>query len=383
VLCMPLVTACAGPGHALRVDVRLAPLAVDHGATIAMAVAAREAASSHEKGAVDEAIAWLEGAVRYRAGSWDDTVLRQIVARLGLEGASPGIRAVESVELGRQALMGGAGSKAREHAQRALSLAGPRTLTGQRAELLLLLTEPDRIDPAQVERAAAFGRLRKQPMEGVLGADLKERLAMMEAALHQRHGRYKEAIRLYLVIPMGSGLYRPARLGLAWCQFHIHHPERTLKILALLPGGLSGDPERAVLAAMAAHALGQIEAAQAVIDEALAHRADLEAEDVGVAEVVQAVASERVKPLLRGPRESLTVMVATQPDVLAAARTLLAYGDTPPKPGDCIFADATRKILGDRVEAEIAAQGVRLRQAWDDLERLAPQIRGRTPRQRD
>jgi hypothetical protein len=382
-LWVQLATACAGPGHSIRVNARLAPLAADHGATIAMAVAVREAGLSHERNAAAETRAWLEGALQYRADAWDDTVLRQFAARLGPEVASARILGLRSIERARQALLSGDGSAVRRIAREALALVGPRTLTGQRAELLLLLTEEDRVDPGQAELAAAYGRLRKQPMEGVLGARLKERLAMIEAALHQRHGRYKEAIRLFLGIPMESGLYRSARLGLAWCQFHIHQPERALKILALLPGGLSGDPERAVLAAMSAHALGQIEAAQAVIDAALAHRADLEAEEVSVELVVQAVASGRVKPLLRGPRENLTVMVAAQLDVLAAARTLLAYGDAPPKPGDCTFADATRQILHERVEAEAAAQLTRLRQAWDDLERLAPQIRERTARDRD
>jgi len=173
---------------------------------------------------------------------------------------------------------------------------------------------------------------------------------------------------------MDSGMYRPARLGLAWCQFRIGHAQRALKILALLPGGLGGDPERAVLAAMAAHALGEIDAAQAIIREALNRRPDLEAESVDLEAVLSVIEAGKVRPLLRGPVEGLTIMVASSAEVFASAKALLEFRAHPTSHGSR-YGDQVVERLAKRASEETDRQLDRLRRSWEVLERLAPQIR--------
>ncbi len=375
-LSLPLF-GCAGVFASEIVD--MAPvrqIAKADGASIAAAIAIREASACMERGAPDEAAAWLDGVLEYREDLLDDGLFRALTARLSADSLSPPLRAVRSAELARRELMEQNVELARQFASAARAIPEARVLTKSRAEMVMLFVRSKRdVDPGAEAYAAEVSRVRRRPIPGRLGANLKLRLTMLEAAVHQENDRYQEAIALYLSIPMGSGMYRPARLGLAWCQFQIGHAQRSLKILALLPGGLSGDPERAVLAAMAAHALGKIDAARAIVAEALSRRPDLEAETVDSEQVLSAIASGEVRPLLRGPLEGLTLMVASSAGVLSTANALLEYRGHPMAQSPCEYGDALAELLTTYVEAETEHQLKRLQKAWETLERLAPQIR--------
>jgi hypothetical protein len=137
---------------------------------------------------------------------------------------------------------------------------------------------------------------------------------------------------------------------------------------------LSGDPERAVLAAMAAHALGQVDAAQAIIKEAIDRRPDVEAEVVDVESVLRVIEEGKVRPLLRGPAEGLTIMVASSAEVFAIAKASLEFREHAVGPGSN-YSDMLTELLAERVVQETERQRYRLSRSWEALERLAPQIR--------
>jgi len=356
--------------HTLGVEAR------EHGVEYAWAHAILAADDALAQGDAAAHADWLHGALEHREGVHDDAAWRERVARADSQTLRGTLLAVQSTERARRLLVQGDRAGSLDLAQRALShreTASP--LTVARAELLVVLSSPERVDPGEEAMSTSLARVRQRVLDGPLGVRLRERVTVLEAAIHQRQGRYQEAIDLYLSLPMGSGLYREARMGLAWCQMKIHQPERSLKILALLPGGLTGDPDRALLAAMAAHALGKIDAAQAIITESLAQRPELEAETVKVEGVLESVASGKIKPLLRGPRENLTLMVATQPGILALCRSLIALGVSASSPAAAQLVAAHRARLSRRVEQESMRQLSRLRVAWENLGRLAPQIR--------
>jgi tetratricopeptide (TPR) repeat protein len=370
-----LLSGCAGSGLSHAVKTTLDPVAKEHGGSLAAAVAIGEASVCVDRGAAEEAASWLHGALEYRDDLLDDSLFRDLISELKPAALSPALRAVRNTELARRELMGQMSEMATQYASAARANPSAPVLTQRRAQMVALLARPKAaVDPGAEAYAAEISRIRRQPIPGRLGASLKLRLAMLEAAVHQEKGRYQQAIKLYLTLPMDSGLYRSARLGLAWCQFQIGHTQRALKILALLPGGLSGDPERAVLAAMAAHGLGSVDAAREIIAEAQSQRPDLEAETVDVERVLSAISSGATRPLLRGPREGLTLMVASSAEVLAISKMLLSYRSSPVAQQPSSYGDKLAALLASRVDGETQRQLERLRRAWETLDRLAPQI---------
>ncbi len=370
------LTAC-GAAHTLGASEgdRLRAIASEHRVSVAAGIALGGGPAAIERGAAPGAIPWLNAGLERRDDLFDDAIFRALTVQIEPMKLPPSLRAVWNTERARQELMDGRPESARPLARAALAMAEASVLTKRRAEMVVLLTQANEsVDPGAEAYADSIRRIRKQPIPGRLGARLKLRLTMLEAAVHQEKGRFKEAIALYLSVPMDSGMYRSARQGLAWCQFRIGHPERALKILALLPGGLRGDPERAVLAAMAAHALGNIEVAQEIIQEGLKRRPDLEAETVDVEGVLRAVESGATRPLLRGPREGLTVRVASSAEVLDAARALLEFRPAAQKGSATRYTAALHELLRDRVEREAQRQLTQVIQASETLTRLSTQI---------
>lgn len=353
----------------------LGKVAKAHRSSIAAGIAMGEATAALERGAPDEAASWLAGALQHRDDLLDDGVFRSLAARLDPGSLMAPLGAVRSTEMARRALLKDRLEKARQVAAAVRATPEASRLTHRRAEMIALLAQPESVvDPGSEAYAAEISRIRRQPIPGRLGAKLKLRLTVLEAAVHQEKGRHQEAIGLYLSVPMDSGMYRPARLGLAWCQFQIGHAQRALKILALLPGGLSADPERAVLAAMAAHALGEIDAAQAIIRDALNRRPDLEAEHVDLGAVLRVIEAGQVRPLLRGPAEGLTIMVAASAEVSAIAQASIEFREH--AVGHALgYGERLTELLAKRVGEETERQRARLRRSWEALERLAPQIR--------
>ncbi|PIE66457.1 MAG: hypothetical protein CSA24_00095 [Deltaproteobacteria bacterium] len=215
------------------------------------------------------------------------------------------------------------------------------------------------------------------PPEGRLGAELGYLARLTAAARDLDSGRLKDAIAGYLRVPAESGYYRAARFGLATCQLRAGRAERALKILALLPGGLVGDPERAVVAAMAAHSVGKAEAAVAVIDGALA-RAGAWDEAAATSEAILA----RIAEGPAGPRtEGLVETVAGSASVRRLAAELMetraelerggAYAD-----GLARYAERVEAALEAVIASDRAYHAARVARAWDNLRALRPQIAG-------
>ncbi|MEC9071036.1 MAG: hypothetical protein VX938_01600, partial [Myxococcota bacterium] len=215
---------------------------------------------------------------------------------------------------------------------------------------------------------------------GERGASLSAVVQLQLAALAHRGEAYKEAIAGYLRVPMDSGYWREARLGLAWCQLRIGQPERTLKIIALLPGGLSGEPERAMLAAMAAHSMGHGETARTILIESRSIAQGWEPDGVTVEDVLAALSRREDVPRLRESEETMLKILAGQGPVRSAGRELLATrgeqgeGSGPPDPAmmalEARQLDALRVVLNEAREA----QGARLKQALAEIELLLPQL---------
>jgi len=144
------------------------------------------------------------------------------------------------------------------------------------------------------------------------------------ASAYQDDGRYRDAIAAYLRVETHSGYFREARIGLASCQFFLERPERALKILALLPGGLSGDPEQALLAAMAAHALNRPADARAIVDVSLRGAPVWRASAWDLERVLERAVESEIGISAERSTRAFVSRLARHPRVLPLARELLA-----------------------------------------------------------
>ena len=232
-------------------------------------------------------------------------------------------------------------------------------------------------------RATALVRLGRlanagESSAGALARELGALARLTAAGLMLDGGDARGAIASFLRVEATSGHWRAARLGLATCQLEEGRPDAALKILALLPGGLAGEPERALLAAMAAHRLGWVDEAQAVVDAALAGRAEWE----GGVEFERVLAE--VARLLSGggapTEESLVTVVASSSPVRLAVGEVLATRAVRGRvaAGAGLEERWERRVTAaaeEVVAREVAAERSRAARRLADLEALRPQLR--------
>jgi hypothetical protein len=213
---------------------------------------------------------------------------------------------------------------------------------------------------------------------GALGAVQRAQASLLEGSIEHRSGRYKEAIAAYLKVPSGSGMWRDARLGMAWSQLRIAQPDRALASLSLLPGGLTGEPERALVAAMAAGTLGKLEAARAVVEEARVRAKGWLEDEVDVAKLlVEALPIGRAVRL-REPDEGLFIRLSAHPAVrlysaeVRAAKSL--RGAAPDDPAISGYVARLESAWPKVVARLIDRERARVKHALAGLDALEPQL---------
>ncbi|MCB9788307.1 MAG: hypothetical protein H6744_16630 [Deltaproteobacteria bacterium] len=368
-----LVLASACGVYGVRAEARRG-VAAAGGPRAGVARALSEAQQALAAGRPEEAGAWVEAAWDQRGALADDRLVRRALLELPRAVVGERLEAGRRVEEALEAL--GAGD-----ARRALGLVAP------------VIERDDAADPLSLARAwtvrgvaaaaaspgQARGWLRRAASGDAGGAQAeraRDRARLLLATMAYDAGDEQAAIAGFLRVEPSSGLWRAARTGLAMAQLRIGQPERALKILALLPGGLTGDPERAVLAAMAAHALGQPDAARDIIEDSLEDRARWE--EASVAEVLAWQAAHPRGPRLSEPDEGLVPTLAqgaalrSLGDELRGAREELEA-----RPGDrgmAAYVEGLEQAFAEAFEAERAAEAARVAQARRDLETLLPQI---------
>lgn len=322
----------------------------------------------------DAAVIWVEAAWRRRDELADDRLVRAAITKVPASSLPEGLRAGRQVEDALAALRRGDAALALAIvSQAAESVGATDALSVVRAWTLR------GVAAAQVsaEQAPAFlRRAAGSVASGPLAGQARDRARLLLATLAMGAGDEQAAIAEFLRVDTGSGLWRAARTGLAMCQLRIGQPDRALQIIALLPGGLTGDPERAVLAAMAADAVGQLEAARGIVTDAL------EDEDRWKTATVDAVLAWQVThprgPMLREPDEGMVPTLATS----AALRGLgaewrasqVAVEAHPDDRALLAYARAIEAAFREAFAAELTVEQARVARARQDLETLLAQL---------
>ena len=378
VLLAALLTAagCPATHRSQVIEQALVVARAEGGPRVVAARALAAAREASERGDPSEAEAWIMGGWLVRGELLDDRALRDGLDRYAPEPFPHVLRAARFVARAGEALEAGKRDLARGLAKEAIDVSmahgGPTGWTRSRAQILAAVAG------SRLPEAGRMAKLRsslRYPVLGPQGIALRALARLTLAGIHHRAERYKEAIAAYLAVDRQSGYWREARLGLAWCQLRIGQPQRTLKILTLLPGGLSGDPERAVLAAMAAHQLGQTDGARAVVKGAQEGRATWDPASVTLASVLDVVATDADLPRLGEPHDDLTRTIGGRARVRLLAREVLAVRALPSEPAVDAMAAVLEGALVRTIVRELAAEQNRLAAAWRDLELLLPQLK--------
>jgi len=232
------------------------------------------------------------------------------------------------------------------------------------------------LDRAPAEARDRLLRLANAPPPGRLGAELGSLARLTLASRLMGLDDAQGAIAQFLRVDPSSGYWRRARVGLAMVQLGAGRAEPALKILALLPGGLVGEPERATLAAMAFHAVGMEEEARSVLEHAKATRDAWTAARADPQAVLAAV-SEADGDEGGDGGERLARLVAASPAVHLVARELLA-ARRDAEEGSPVALEAyilrLERLFAAAVATEEARERERLAQAWRDLDSLDREV---------
>lgn len=322
----------------------------------------------------DAAVIWVEAAWRRREELADDRLVRAAISKVPASALPEWMRAGRQVEDGLAALLRGDAALAMAivapaaeapEATDALSQLRARTLRGVAAAQV----SPEQA-PGFLARAAG------SPATGPLAEQARARARLVAASMAMGAGDEQTAIAEFLRVATNSGLWRQARLGLALCQLRIGQPERALQVIALLPGGLTGDPERAVVAAMAADGLGQLDAAKGIVADALEDEDRWEA--VTVEEVLGWQVAHPRGPLLQEPDEGMAPTLATSAALRGLGEELRAAKSAaerqPADAGLGRYAEQIEAAFRETVASEMAAELERVKRARGDLEVLLPQL---------
>jgi len=325
---------------------------------------------------LNERASALVEAWRHAGALHDDTSLRHQLQRL--PSVPPELMAAYQLEKAVQAASGEGGRQGALEMLDALEapLTDRTRWTAARIELLRASLLP----PSKEQQAlVALRRVGRLNPKGAVGAAQRAQAWLLEGSIEHRSGRYKEAIAAYLKVSSGSGLWREARLGMAWSQLRIAQPDRALASLALLPGGITGEPERALVAAMAAGTLGKIEAALAVVEEARSRskvwlEGDIDRERL-LADALPIGRAVR----LREADEGLHIRLTAHPVVRiysAEVRAARALSESAPgEPEALAYVARLEAAWAGVVDGLVSQERARIKQALLGLDALEPQLK--------
>jgi len=366
VACATLLVGCASVGGSQRGDDGERSFAPDR-AEVALALLRYDAATDDSDRSSALAAAW-----RHRGALVDDTLLRQLVRQAPAVPAE--LRADQLVEqAGSLASSPDATRQVLAQLQNFDDPGGDATRwTAARRLLLLASILPS---AAEQQALAALNQVHRLAPQGGIGAAQRAQAWLMEGSLQHQSGRYKEAIAAYLKVEASSGLWREGRLGMAWCQLRIAQPDRAIAVLALLPGGLTGDPERALVAAMAAGALNKLEGARAIIEEARARSGAWLDGEVDPAALLETAMPVGASLRLREEDEGLAARLRAHPTVRLFAAELRAARALSGRPEFAAHVARLEAAWPGLVAPLVTAQRDRVRRALEALDALEPQLK--------
>lgn len=252
-------------------------------ALLAHHLARVEVEASADIGAAREHLrfAWFLG-----RGVFDDRLVRKAVAAHPTLGTGAMAR-VLNAERGHAAYSEGNHEKARGFFTNATS--ATLDLTEARRRLVLALMDTS-ANPASAR--IALIQLANAALPSPAGLEIRSLARTTAASIDYDNGRMADAIKAFQRVSEESAYWNMSRTAVAWSLYGMGKFERALGLLKLLPGGLSGDPERALLAAVCLHQGGKSQAAQGVVDRALAGQGAWLTPSVDPNDVLQAIASE-------------------------------------------------------------------------------------------
>lgn len=307
----------------------------------------------------------------------DDRALRALLRALPAAEVPSSLSGARAVEDAQAALEEGRPEVARSVLNRVPWATDDTSVTGLRAAITLALAT---LGPDPMGSRSRLARVANGRYDDAARQELAALARLTLAGSWLDDGDFKEAIAEFLRVDATSGYWRQARFGLASCQLRAGRPESALKVLALLPGGLVAEPERALVAAVAAHAIGRPEDAVAVVDAALARRALWRDEPDTVLEVELEAA--RLDAGGRAPDDdTLVTVTAAVPAVRAALREVAAArAERAAATGADTLVLARWERQAARVAAgvvvrELAARTRAAAERFEDLETLRPQLR--------
>ena len=319
----------------------------------------------------------LAAAGRHLAVAWtlrgklvDDRAVRELLAKHPGQGLPHQLLPAHRFELAQRAFSAGRYERAR-----ALLTAPPppgRGLTGARRQILSALTMV-KSDPRAARLRLVQVANRRLP--GMMGRALRGFARLTAASIDYDAGRYREAIDGYLDVTHDSGYWRLARTGLAWCQYHNRHPDRSVSILKRLPGGLAGDPERALLAAVALHQLGAPKVARLVVKAALERQAQWLPAHATESALIAMVRREDTDDL---PETLVTSLAADAQLRSLSLETLKAHAAQARRPKSSSlawYANRVRMALSALLATKRTAAVARVTHAVKRLRVLLPQLK--------
>ncbi|MEZ4266030.1 MAG: hypothetical protein R3F39_06605 [Myxococcota bacterium] len=322
----------------------------------------------------ETAVIWVEAAWKRRDDLADDRLVRAAIAKVPASSLPEALRAGRQVEDAVAAMQRG-------DAALALAIVSPAAETVEATDALSVVRARTLrgVAAAQVspEQAPAFlARASATSAPGALAEQARDRARLLAATLAMEAGDEKAAIAEFLRVETGSGLWRAARTGLAMCQLRIGQPDRALQVIALLPGGLTGDPERAVLAAMGADGIGEVETARSIVADVLED--DDRWKDATVDEVLAWQVSHPRGPVLREPDEGMIPTLATSAALRGLGNELRASeASAAAHPEDralAAYAAAIDAAFREDFARELETEKARVARARQDLETLLPQL---------
>jgi len=373
------LAACpGGPTARQTIAAELDRTARDHGPRAALEEAAERVESALAAGDGERARRVLGTAWPLSTALADDRVPRELLGRLDEAMVPKALVAARAVERAQRALEDGRRELAYAVLERATPPGRDDLRVALRWHVAHLLAAP--------ERAAALARTRLSrlantsvPAGDAVTRELASLARLSLAASWLDEGDLKEAISGFLRVEQTSGYWRQARFGLATCQLRAGRPESALKILALLPGGFVAEPERALMSAAAAHAIGQPESAVAIVDAALARRALWQQTPESHAAVE--VEAARLAAGGRLPEDdTLITVTAATPSVraalaeVAATRAARAAATGPAVATLGRWGRRVERVAREVVTRELAARAKVAAERFADLETLRPQL---------
>ncbi|MFT7582405.1 MAG: hypothetical protein ACI9MR_004087, partial [Myxococcota bacterium] len=326
-----------------------------------------------DAGDLTQALRLLDRVWRHREVLADDRVLRdlltQAVAAAGSTTLPAALAEGYAVQAAQTALAKGDLPGARRVLAPILAPTASTAWTQGRAWYIAGLAE---LTTAPINGKHRLTRVANLGHSTAVGREISSLARTTLAAFAFDAGDHKAAIAAYLRVPAESGYWRQARYGLALSQLRAGRAEPALKILALLPEGLAADPERATVAAMAAHTLGLVEAAHAIVDGAIA-RAQGWRDETPTVSVIRAIADAAT--VGRSASESLAHTVAATPSVAHLATELRLAGAMPDSEAVSAYRAVVASALKEAIAREVAFHHARVEAAVADLKQLRPQLR--------